>query len=268
MIKAVFFDIDGTLIDHNHGSVVPASTRQALWAMHEKGIKLFVATGRMPSMLSSGALAADYPFDGYVTLNGQYVFTREKEVIRRASHRPEAIQALLSLLKHDDFPALIVEEQGSFGCSDCEEIREHYRWCGLPMPPLYDPARLETHPVYQFLAYIPWEERDRLASIPYIEPTSAGGNILDVIPQGGGKEVGIAAAAAHYGFERESIMVFGDGVNDVRMLRWAGTGVALGSGAEEAKAAADYVTSPIWDDGVKNALLHYHVLSPEDFAKK
>ncbi len=265
-IKAVFFDIDGTLIDHSNGSVIPASTLRALHAMHEKGIRLLPATGRMPSMLHNGALAAELPFDGYVTLNGQYVFTREKEVIRRAAHRPEAIFALMELLKRDAFPALIVEEEGSLGCSDCEEIRRHYRWCGLPMPPLYDVSRLKEHPVLQFLAYLPWEERDRLSPIPYIEPTSAGGDILDVIPEGGGKEVGIAAAAEYYGIPRENIMVFGDGVNDIRMIQWAGVGVAMGNGGPAVQAAADFVTTHVGNDGVKNALLHYGVLDEKDFA--
>ena len=44
------------------------------------------------------------------------------------------------------------------------------------------------------------------------------------------------------------------------MLAWAGAGVAMGNGVEEAKAAADYVTTPVGEDGVQNALLHFGVL--------
>ena len=87
-----------------------------------------------------------------------------------------------------------------------------------------------------------------------------------MIPDKGGKEVGIAAVANHYGWKREEIMVFGDGPNDANMLAWAGTGVAMGNGVEEAKAAADYVTTPVGEDGVKNALLHLGVLAEEDLA--
>ena len=72
--------------------------------------------------------------------------------------------------------------------------------------------------------------------------------------------MGIAAVAQRFGWKREEIMVFGDGPNDAKMLAWAGTGVAMGNGVEEAKAAADYVTTPVGEDGVKNALLHFGVL--------
>lgn len=262
MIRAVFFDIDGTLIDHEHGSVVPRSTLDSLGAMRRKGIKLFVATGRIPSML--GPVRDIFPFDGFVTLNGQLVLDDRGNPLHRMAHRPEAIRALLKVLERDPFPALIIEEKESFQPFLTPVVEKHFGWLNLPAPPVYDPARLQEHPVLQFLAYIPWEQRDRLSPIPAIETTSAGGNILDVLPKGGGKEVGIAAAASHYGFSREEILVFGDGINDARMLRWAGTGVAMGNGVREAKETADYVTAPVGEDGVRQALLHFGVLSPQE----
>ena len=63
-------------------------------------------------------------------------------------------------------------------------------------------------------------------------------------------------------------MVFGDGGNDARMLRWAGTGVAMGNGAPAAKAAADYITTPVGEDGIKNAVLHFGVLTEQDLAAR
>ena len=61
-------------------------------------------------------------------------------------------------------------------------------------------------------------------------------------------------------WKQEEIMVFGDGPNDAKMLSWAGIGVAMGNGVDEAKAAADYVTTSVDQDGVKNALLHFGIL--------
>ncbi len=264
MIQAVFFDIDGTLIDHGHGSVVPASTTATLCALRRKGVKLFVATGRYPDFLDY--INGIFPFDGFVLMNGQLVMDREGQVLHRMPHRSEAIEALQKLQEKDPFPCVILEEKESFCFSEDPEIAKHYSHNGVSFPPRYDSARLKSHPVLQFLAYMPWEERDRLSPIPYIRPVSAGGNIIDVIPEGGGKEKGIAAAAAHYGFSREEIMVVGDNLNDIDMLRWGGVGVAMGNGVEKAKAAADYVTTPIDKDGIKNAMLHFGVLTQEDFA--
>lgn len=45
MVKAIFFDIDGTLVSFQTHTV-PESTREALRLLREKGIKVFIATGR------------------------------------------------------------------------------------------------------------------------------------------------------------------------------------------------------------------------------
>lgn len=221
-----------------------------------------MATGRVPSML--GQVKDIFPFDGFVTLNGQLVLTADGTVLHRMAHHPEDIRRLADIVKEKKFPCLIIEEQECFALTACPEIEEHFRWVNLPAPPVYEISRLDKHPVLQFLVYGA-ENLPAISSLDYIEPTSAGGTIQDVIPKGGGKEIGIAAAASHYGFDRKSVMVFGDGKNDVRMLRWAGIGVAMGNGGKEAKAAADYVTSPVGEDGIKNALLHFGVLTENDF---
>ena len=48
------------------------------------------------------------------------------------------------------------------------------------------------------------------------------------------------------------------------MLDWAGTGVAMGNAPDAVKAGADYVTTSVSDNGVKNALLHLGILSQDD----
>ncbi len=264
MIQAVFFDIDGTLIDHDHGSVVPQSTLDSLAALRRKGIKVFVATGRAPFMLKQ--VFGFFPFDGAVSLNGQLVKLADGTVLHRMAHDPEDIRELIPLVHKEGFPCVILEEIDSFPVEDSPVVRRHYSWLEQDLPPLYDLSRLDNHPVLQFLAYMTLEEAMGTHFPPHVEVTNAGGDIMDVVPKGGGKEVGISAAADYYGFSQENIMVFGDGANDARMLRWAGTGVALGNGVPSAKAAADYVTSPIWEDGIRRALLHLGVLSPADFS--
>ena len=82
MVKAIFFDIDGTLVSF-HTHTIPESTRQALAAVREKGIKVFIATGR-PKVLMQKAVG-NLPFDGYITLNGAYCFTSDHKDIYKGS---------------------------------------------------------------------------------------------------------------------------------------------------------------------------------------
>ena len=68
MIKAVFFDIDGTLVSFKT-HVVPKSTLHAIELLKKKRIKVFIATGRHRRSINN---LGDLEFDGYVTLNGGY----------------------------------------------------------------------------------------------------------------------------------------------------------------------------------------------------
>lgn len=67
---------------------------------------------------------------------------------------------------------------------------------------------------------------------------------LEFIAYGVNKAVGLAALAARYGIAREQVVAFGDGHNDVDMLRWAGLGVAMDHGRETAKSAAGLTAPP------------------------
>lgn len=82
----------------------------------------------------------------------------------------------------------------------------------------------------------------------------------DVIAKGVDKGVGIDSFCKHFGFSLEETMAFGDGGNDVEMLRHAGIGVAMGNAREEVKQAADYVTDSVDDDGIETALLHFGLI--------
>ena len=269
-IKACFFDIDGTLLDHGSGGGMPASTRAALAALRQRGIKVYIASGRGPFML--GQIRELFPFDGYISANGQFIQDGTGAPYPTRTHRPEDIRALGELGKREGFSAMIIEGMESFPLADDGVNRQLYGWLGVPMPTLYDPARLEKHPVIQFTVHLDnsavgagtehYLERGRrlLAPLQGVEVTSAGGGILDCIPVGGGKEVGISRVCQRLGIRQEETLVFGDGLNDLRMLAWAGVGVAMGNAPQEVKAGADHVTAPVGEDGIARALAALGVL--------
>jgi Cof subfamily protein (haloacid dehalogenase superfamily) len=67
---------------------------------------------------------------------------------------------------------------------------------------------------------------------------------LEFMPRGINKATALAKVAAEYGVSQEQVLAFGDGENDVRMLAWAGVGVAMGHGNEAAIKAAKRVSPP------------------------
>ena len=98
MVKAIFFDIDGTLVSFQTHQV-PNSTFDALYQLKEKGIKLFIATGRGKDGLD---VLNDFPFDGYITLNGQYCYN-DQQLIYENTIQKEDLQALLDYLDKHPF---------------------------------------------------------------------------------------------------------------------------------------------------------------------
>ena len=86
----------------------------------------------------------------------------------------------------------------------------------------------------------------------------------DVVPLSSSKSDGIDLLCERYGIDKSQTMAIGDGGNDIDMLRYAAVGVAMGQASDEVKAAADYVTSNVDDDGVARALIHLGLLTEEE----
>ncbi len=85
-------------------------------------------------------------------------------------------------------------------------------------------------------------------------------DFVDVIAPGGGKDQGMDAILAHFGIPLEATMAFGDGENDLPMLRHAHIGVAMGNAGSYVKSHADYVTGTVDEDGILAALEHFGLL--------
>ena len=77
MIKALFFDIDGTLVSFKTHEI-PVSTIEALTAAKAKGIHIFISTGRPRVIINNlSALQERNLIDGYITMNGAYCFVED-----------------------------------------------------------------------------------------------------------------------------------------------------------------------------------------------
>lgn len=257
MIKAIFFDIDGTLVSFRTHVVSPA-VLQALHRLREQGIKLFISTGRHPEMISY--VRSVFPFDGYITLSGQYCFCGD-QVVRRNPMDRESVEALVTATRGNDFSCIFLEEHDLY-LNTCNELTlEFLDNLNLSMPPICDPHRALEKEVYQAVAFLT-EEREHLLldRAPGLKTTRWHPNFLDVIPLTGGKDLGIDAIVNHLHIPLEDTMAFGDGENDLSMLKHVGIGVAMGSASDGVKAGADYVTGTVDEDGIVTALEHFGLL--------
>lgn len=257
MIQAVFFDIDGTLVSFlTHR--VPESTVKAIAALRARGIRVFVASGR--HILSINNLG-DLQFDGYITLNGGYCIVGGQVVYKHGILREDIASVVRYMKQTDEFPCIFVHEHALYMNYKNEQTREIFRMLNFPEPPCVSLHEATEGEIFQLVAFFTRDrERGIMATMPHCEATRWNPLFSDVIPRGSSKQVGVDKIIEYFGIPLEETMAFGDGGNDIPMLRHAGIGVAMGNAENEVKRAADYVTAAVDEDGIEKALLYFGVI--------
>lgn len=257
MIKALFFDIDGTLVSFNTHTI-PESTIQAIKKVREKGIKVFIATGRPKLIINNlGALE----FDGYVTMNGAYCFAGKNDVIYKNSIPEEDVKAIVSVIKKKKLTSIFVTEKKMYICYPNWMSDEFSTTLKTPVFPQIEPEDILGKEVFQISPFItPAQEKKLMPQIPHCESGRWHPSFTDIVAVGSGKHNGIDAIINHFDIPLEDTMAFGDGGNDISMLKHVGIGIAMGNASENVKQIADYVTDTVDNDGILKALQHFGVI--------
>ena len=258
MIKAAFFDIDGTLVSFKTHQVPPSSIK-ALSILREKGIKTFIATGRHKLAINNlGTLR----FDGYVTMNGSYCINDKSEPVYKHKIPESNIMAVLDYIEQEEsFPCIFVGEDRMMLNYNNARVEEILDLLDFPRQPIGNLRDFPADDVYQLVAFFEKHQEDRIMkSMPECESTRWSPLFTDVIPRGGSKSVGIDKILESYGIRLDETMAFGDGGNDITMLKHVGISVAMGNAEDDVKQVAKYVTDSVDDDGIYNALKYYRVI--------
>ena len=255
-IKAVFFDVDGTLISHKMGDV-PQSTRKALKELQKRGIRVIVATGRHTLELRELPVK-DIAFDGYVVINGQLCLDWEQNTIYDAPICPEGVRAMVEIFERKEIPVTVVEKDRIYVNFVNDLLKRRQKEIFSPVP---DVGVYEGGNVYQYCVYATDEEIAQIAKKAVsCKVTKWNDAAYDIIAGEGGKRQGMEKLLERYGIKREETMAFGDGENDISMLAYAQVGVAMGNADDTVKACADYVTASVDEDGVAEALKYYGLI--------
>lgn len=258
MIKAIFFDIDGTLVSFQTHRI-PDSAKNAILQLRRQGIKVFIATGRHWRVINN---LDGLEFDGYVTLNGSCCYAGKDKVIYRQTIPADDVRRLLEIEQGPDaFPCIFVRENDMFINYTNERTTEVFRLLNFPEPPVRPIGEALCQDNFQLIAFFDAEREEQVMSqLPGCEATRWSTLFTDVVPAGGSKQVGMQKILDYFHICREECMAFGDGGNDIPMLQYAGIGVAMGNAREAVRAEADYVTRSVDDDGIIYALQHFGLL--------
>ena len=256
-IKAVFFDIDGTLVSFK-SHTVPESARRAIARLREQGVKVFIASGRL---MKHVAIVNDIEVDGYITVNGGYCITSAGEVIFESAFPRATVERVIDLSEQYGFDLNVMTHQDMYVSSMGERVKKIASMINI-MPTVADVRAIAaTQPVVQMCPYISRElEQEIMPLLPDCVGSRWIETFMDLNVRGVDKSLGIQQVMNYYGLTMAEAMAFGDGGNDLPMVRDAAVGVAMGNACDELKAVADYITSSVDEDGVSRALEHFGLI--------
>ena len=260
MIKALFFDVDGTLVSFNTHTI-PTSTVDALKEAKKRGVKLFIATGR-PIQLLNNIPEVEHLMDGYILATGA-LCTYEDKVVREDLIPQAEVEALIDFCKQRSLPAVVVGREDIQLVNRNEQFEDIFRNLLNVSYNKFDVLMDEVinQGVLQITPFITEDEEDIIK--PQLKSCASARwhpAFCDINNSSADKANGIRAIAQQLGIDISETMAFGDGGNDISMLKAAGTSVAMGNALDKVKASATYVTTSVDEDGIANALRHFGII--------
>lgn len=247
----IFFDIDGTLLTEE--KKLPATTKEAITKLKEKGHQVAIATGRAPFMFKE--LREELGIDTYVSFNGQYVVA-EGEVIYKNPLHKETLHSLVDFASGNDHGLVFMDHEAMKSSTEFDPFIEESIGTLKLAHPEHDPLYINEREIYQTLlfckddvekTYI--DEFNHQFTFVRWHPLST-----DILPVGGSKAKGLEQLINHFGLAEDEIYAFGDGLNDIEMLSYIKNSVAMGNAHDKVKASAKYVTKHVDEDGIIHGL--------------
>lgn len=259
-IKALFFDIDGTLVSFQTHSI-PRSTIEALEKAKANGVKVYISTGR-PKALITVLGDIEHLIDGYITTNGAYCFVGQEEVCLHAIPKHDVDIVIGQAAKHG-FACVVVGIKHLCIYQQNEKFNRIFLDM-LQVKGFEKAVSIDTilkEPILQLSPFITPPEEEKLLSM--LSGSLSGRwhpEFTDITSLQADKGQGLHTMAKHLGLAIDQTMAFGDGGNDIAIIEQAGVGVAMDNAVDELKQVADYVTTSVDNHGIKNALERYGVI--------
>lgn len=267
-IKMIGFDLDGTLLNSN--KEISDYTRDVMREAVKQGVIILPATGRPLTGIPKPVMAL--PGIRYaVTANGaRVVDVQEDKVLHEALLPYEKGKELLEIFaKYDTYREVYYEGFG-YATADMVEHIEEY----MPIKPMIEYMRTTRRRVPDVEAmfhekkmavdklqalFRDTETRDLAMKevkekVQGAAVTSALGNNIEANGEDAQKGIALLKLGEILGIKKDEIMAFGDGSNDMDMIRRVGFGVAMENGIDEIKEAADYITVTNDEHGVAKAI--------------
>jgi Cof subfamily protein (haloacid dehalogenase superfamily) len=270
MIRVLAIDIDGTLLDSR--GRLPGAHREAVSEAVSRGIRVALVTGRSYHFTQPVADSLDLPLTLIVN-NGAVVKSRRGETVMRSLlSRDTALEVLACTRAYEDSVAVVFDRP-----DERQIVFERMDWghphrrgyfeknksfispaASLPEAITEDPVQVMFNGAVAAMRQLAGELRSRPGagrySVALTEYPARDFALLDVNSAGCSKGTTLARWVGSLGLGREAVMAVGDNLNDLEMLRFAGTPVVMGNAAEPLKQEPFHVTGTNDEGGLASAI--------------
>ncbi|MDT0000966.1 Cof-type HAD-IIB family hydrolase [Listeria cossartiae subsp. cayugensis] len=270
--QAIILDIDGTLL--NDDKKISAKTKEALITAQQNGVKLILASGRPTTgmHLYAEQLEMEKYHGLLVSYNGaKVVDCQTKEELFNQALTVSEGKAVLEHMKNFEVKVMIDKDDYMYvnDVFDCfvpykgEEIniiQYESRGGNFKLCEKDDLAAFLDYRISKILtagdpAYM--QENYQAMMAPFKDSLNCvftADFYFEFTAQGIDKAKALDTVLSPLGIHPENIIAFGDGHNDITMVEYAGTGIAMSNAVPELKAAASSVTLSNNEDGIAHVL--------------
>ncbi len=273
MGKIVFLDVDGTLIDYD--AVCPESAMKAVELARANGHKVYICTGCSKAEIGHRTLPE---LDGMIGANGGYV-EDDGEVVMHQALTVDQVRHIVDWCNDRHLGFYLEANSGMYINSWFVEqapatMRKYALGKGASEEQAasagqnFIDSMTRTDDLYRddvnkvsFILSSYQDHLDSKVEFPDMECNTWGGKdeqalFGDLGPKGITKKHAIEVLLEHLGADQADTISFGDAKIDLSMFELCAFNVAMGNGGPEIKAAADYITDDVNEDGLFNAFKH------------
>lgn len=265
--EVIALDIDGTLL--NNDQVVMPITREVLISLQKQGVRVVLASGRdLDSLQKIGKQICleDYPQNGYICLNGleiydssHYLLHQETKLSYKEAQELEniAYQYHIDMILFFDSQLFIIEYGHThiidhhFMTSTKDFVQSVKDIPSIYFQNLRKVAFVQRQEVFQNILFQLHQKTENHFELTLVEP-----DWIKINPLGLNKGSALETYAHIHHISLEKIIAFGNGENDISMLKKAGCGVAMGNAFERVKEIANDICEDHNHDGIGRYLLN------------
>ena len=258
----VFFDIDGTVMDYET-QIIPESAVEAIRLLKKNGHIPVVNTGRPIGHVDPRIQKLD--FSGWICscgmeliLDGQMIY-KDYPTMEECRYILDLAHSCRMAIQTEGHDSLLFDADMPYPPQGLREAKRLGQQ-GLRIAPVQE---TENPDFIKFVTYdTPVCRRTEFLEgiSPYFEAIIRENTLVEYIKNGHSKAEGMERFLKELHVPKEEIFAIGDSENDLTMFAMAGTTICLGDGVEAVKQKADYVTDPVLEDGVFNALCHFGLI--------